>query len=410
MSFRICEKEELEEKVVLEIAQESFEAVKQAEIVFPESMKIHKPNTGYLATYNEGSNPREGYQHTCTGTTELLTKEDAAETNTGALAYSLWTKNNVSEPGRDHTVDATTNGDDIVNRMSRHTESENTVAEVTAHHKGTANVQMTNITRNESDNEKETLKHNEPMTKDAGDDGKEYEILKHNLQEKIVKHSILLKKNQEERIPEGWKSKDSEHDQQAEHGNHPNGRDSTTIVETKEGINANLDELREFRVPELEIRLGIDDLKIYYDTSVNEVYQFDKLTKLIFEIVMLPKGKGIHFISQPSQEMHSGDDDRHMPGDNLKDDNDDGNNKEIPGTITLITENKNSDLVGAYLNGVKRNILVDMEAAVSIIHNSDYPERSRIFKILTVQKYCLPQRHNMNWRRVYPNVAPIVEK
>ena len=138
-------------------------------------------------------------------------------------------------------------------------------------------------------------------------------------------------------------------------------------------------------MPELEIRLGIDDLKIYYDTSGNEIYQVDELTKLIFEIIMLPKGKGIHFISQPNQEMQLGDDDRYMTYDNIKDD-DDGDSKEIPGTITLITGNKSSGLVGAYLNGVKRNILVDREAAVSIIHNIDYPERSRIFRILSVVK------------------------
>ena len=103
--------------------------------------------------------------------------------------------------------------------------------------------------------------------------------------------------------------------------------------------------------------------------------------------------------------MQEEDGDRYMPSNNLEDDNGDDNSKEIPGTITLITGNKGnerSDLIGAYLNGVKRNILVDMEAAVSIIHNSDYPERSRIFKILTVQKYYLPQRHDMNWRKVYP--------
>ena len=71
-------------------------------------------------------------------------------------------------------------------------------------------------------------------------------------------------------------------------------------------------------------------------------------------------------------------------------------------------ENKRFDLVGAYLNGVKRNILVDMEAAASIIRNSDDPERSRIFKVLSVQKYYLPQRHDMNWRKVCPNVAPLI--
>ena len=55
-------------------------------------------------------------------------------------------------------------------------------------------------------------------------------------------------------------------------------------------------------------------------------------------------------------------------------------------------------------------MLVDREAAVSMIHNINYPERSRIFRILSVQKYYLPQRHDTNWRKAYPNMAPLVEK
>ena len=133
-------KEEVEEKDISETALELPEIVKQAEIVSPESMEIRKPNIEYLATYNEGSNPREGYQHTCTEMTEHVAKEDAAETNTDALAYSLWIENNAPGPGRDHTVNTTTNNDDTGNRMNCHTKSGNTVAKVTVSDKGTADV------------------------------------------------------------------------------------------------------------------------------------------------------------------------------------------------------------------------------------------------------------------------------
>ena len=67
--------------------------------------------------------------------------------------------------------------------------------------------------------------------------------------------------------------------------------------------------------------------------------------------------------------------------------------------ITSNSGNTHSDLVGAYLNGIKRNFLVDTGAAASMIHNVGSPERSRIFKILSVQEYYLPQRRDEDWRR-----------
>ena len=49
-----------------------------------------------------------------------------------------------------------------------------------------------------------------------------------------------------------------------------------------------------------------------------------------------------------------------------------------------------------------------MGAAVSIIHNRNNPKQDRIFKVLNVQKYYLPEWYDVNWRKVYPNVAPLV--
>ena len=88
-------------------------------------MTTDNPSTESLATYNDGSNPREGYHHTYTEKAEHMVKKNAAETSTCVLAHSFWVESNASEPGRDSTVNTTTNSDDIVNSLSCHAEPMN---------------------------------------------------------------------------------------------------------------------------------------------------------------------------------------------------------------------------------------------------------------------------------------------
>ena len=136
----------------------------------------------------------------------------------------------------------------------------------------------------------------------------------------------------------------------------------------------------------------------YHDKSRSEVRLFSKSRKLTFDVAIIPKGKGLKFISP--QEEQEEDEDIHTSNNDLEGNND-NDNEELPGKITLITANNGSthpDLVGAYLNGVRRNISVDKGASASIILNVEHPERSRIFKILSVQEYWLPKKDDISWR------------
>ena len=69
--------------------------------------------------------------------------------------------------------------------------------------------------------------------------------------------------------------------------------------------------------------MGIEDLMKCYNKSGSEAHQLNELKRVTFDIVMLPKGKGLKFIG--SQE---GDRDRETSGDGLKGDDDD-DDKEL---------------------------------------------------------------------------------
>ena len=256
--------------------------------------------------------------------------------------------------------------DAAINKLMWHDESSITISDQEA-----TNNRMSNVARSRDDIEKETLEKDEARTRYAGDDEEEYEFFKNNLQEKLIGSPITREMEQIDEIHGHEMRKDNKNDHVE------NWKSNSGAREAKE-VNYNQiekeDELERTKTLELEIRFGIEDFKNYYDKDGNEVHQSNELTKFIFDIVMLPKGKGLKFISLQSQEMQEEDEDRYTSSNNLEGDNDDDNNKELIGKITLITGNngsKRSDLVGAYLNGVKRNILVDKEAAASITHNSD---------------------------------------
>ena len=154
----------------------------------------------------------------------------------------------------------------------------------------------------------------------------------------MIRSPIYKGVEQADEIPDHDTGKDDKNDQQSDD---VGGRKSNNDARGAENINynqfGNEDELGRIKAPELEIRLGIDDFKNYYDKGGNEVHQFNELTKFVFDIVMLPKGKGLKFISLQSQEMQEEDEDKFTPSNDLEGDNDDDNNKELIGEITLIT-------------------------------------------------------------------------
>ena len=118
-------------------------------------MKIGNPNTEPLATYNDGSNPREGYNRTCSEKAEHMVKRNAGEINTCVLTQSIWVENNASKSGRDNTVNTTTNNEDVVSSLTCHAEPMNKVAGFTVSDKGTTDDSMTNVKRDTGDGMKE---------------------------------------------------------------------------------------------------------------------------------------------------------------------------------------------------------------------------------------------------------------
>ena len=282
---------------------------------------------------------------------------------------------------------------------------------ITGTDKETTNNQMSNVTRSRNDIEKETLERDEDRSMYKGNDDKECKPFENNLQEKVIRSPIYRGVEQADEIPDHDTGKDDKNDQQSDD---VGGWKSNNDARGAENINynqfGNKDEPGRIGTPELEIIIGIEDFMKYHDKSRSEVHQFSELKRLTFDVVMLPKGKGLKFISP--QEKQEEDGDRYTSSNDLEGDND-NDNEELTGKITLITANNgstHSDLVGAYLNGVKRNISVDKGAAASIILNVEHPERSRIFKILSVQEYWLPQKDDINWRRVDINMVSTLER
>ena len=53
---------------------------------------------------------------------------------------------------------------------------------------------------------------------------------------------------------------------------------------------------------ELEIRFSINDFKAGYDKDRDDVYKFNELTKVLFQVILLPKGKGLHSICESEND------------------------------------------------------------------------------------------------------------
>ena len=73
-----------------------------------------------------------------------------------------------------------------------------------------------------------------------------------------------------------------------------------------------------------EIRFGYDNFSVGYDKNNDVVYKYNELTKIEFQINLLPKGVGLHSICQSeSDEPSEYDDDMFRSNDNSVDDQDD---------------------------------------------------------------------------------------
>ena len=90
--------------------------------------------------------------------------------------------------------------------------------------------------------------------------------------------------------------------------NHPDGRNSAETDDMKEITDDTFEHVRpedghkKFTESELEIRFGIDDFRANYDRNKDVIYKFNELTKTVFQVILLPKGKGLHSVCQTDQD------------------------------------------------------------------------------------------------------------
>ena len=112
-------------------------------------------------------------------------------------------------------------------------------------------------------------------------------------------------------------------------------------------------EEEELTAPKPEIRFGYDNFAIDYNKNNYVIHKYNELTKIEFQISLLPKGVGLHSICQSEDdELSEYDVDMFRPNDRSIDDQDDDNDNEALGTITLIVgnrENKHPRFLDTYL-------------------------------------------------------------
>ena len=306
---------------------------------------------------NRDSIPRVELRHKHKGKAEYVFEESLAEenTNTSTPAYSIdhpvgkdsvekghahkddrFEDNRGSEPRpapietKKDPVDALNDTSDC-DRPVYNAESDSEV-----HNKGTNNdpVAVIHVTTDDSENELVTLNFAS--------------------QGKVTRGSIPWEKiHHTHTRPELEDDKDNTNtntNRQAWFSNHPDGRKFAETDDLKEVTDDTYDQVRpeddheKVTAPELEIRFGINDFRTGYDEGKNDIYKFNELIKVVFQIIPLPKGMGLHSICQPEQDIQPGCDiNTYAPADSSEDDHANDCTKEISGTITLVVGNKGNE-------------------------------------------------------------------
>ena len=139
-----------------------------------------------------------------------------------------------------------------------------------------------------------------------------------------------------------------------------------------------------------------------------------EMTKIELQISLFPEGMGLQSICEFENDEQSdieNDDNTLTYQGSSQDDLDDDSDGEVPGTITLITGktgNEHLNLIAAYFNGIRSEVMVDTGAGASIIHHADNPKRDRIFKIKDRRSYYLPYQYDVNWREMHDSIAPAI--
>ena len=156
-----------------------------------------------------------------------------------------------------------------------------------------------------------------------------------------------------------------------------NNSDDKVITEVAIGNQ----ECEEPAMTELEIWFNSQDFRTEFDKVEDTIYNDDILIEIVLNIKILPQGKGLKSLFDSDQE--SDNECTELKKTIVSHHNND-DKKELDGKVTLIIgkrEDGKVDVLNSYLNGVERRVFVDSGAAVSIIHNTQEPRKSRIFKV-----------------------------
>ena len=162
------------------------------------------------------------------------------------------------------------------------------------------------------------------------------------------------------------------------------------------GLNSNImtkvvpdnQECKDPPIDGLELWFSSQDFRTEFDIVEDTIHDSNIRIELVFRVKVLPPGKGFRTLFDSDQES---DNECTVMSTTIKHYSKDVG-KELDAKISLIIGRKDNgkiDVLHSYLNGIKRRMIVDSGAATSVIHNTEYPRKSRLFKIKSVEKNVL---------------------
>ena len=179
-----------------------------------------------------------------------------------------------------------------------------------------------------------------------------------------------------------WSDEEGEYDDNDVHRNYGVDNNITTKV------GPDNQEWKDPPMDGLELRFSSQDFRIGFDIVEDIIHDSNIRIELIFRIKVLPPGTGFRTVFDSDIEPDS--ENAIMSTTIMHYSKDVGG--ELDAKISLIIGRKDNgkiDVLHSYLNGIKRRMIVDSGAATSVIHNTEYPRKSRLFKIKSVEKNVL---------------------
>ena len=176
-----------------------------------------------------------------------------------------------------------------------------------------------------------------------------------------------------------WSDEEGEHDDNDVYKNYGvNNNITTKVVPDNQ-------ECKDPPMDGLELWFSSQDFRTEFDIVEDIIHDSNIRIELVFSIKVLPPGKGFRTLFD--SDLESDSECTVMSTTIMHYSKDVG--KELDAKISLVIGRKDNgkiDVLHSYLNGIKRRMLVDSGAATSVIHNTEYPRKSRLFKIESVEK------------------------